>query len=325
MRAVVCPRLGTPADLVIEDMPEPQAGPGEIQVAVHAAGVNFVDVLMIAGQYQHKPDPPFVPGMEAAGVVRAVGAGVSRFRVGDRVMTSHRPGAFAEVVVVREDKAYPVPAGLDDAEAAAFRSAYHTAYHSLVQRAGLQPGETVLVHGATGGVGLAAVQVGKQLGAMVIATGGSDAKLVVVAKQGADHVVNYSAGFRDAVKALTGGRGVDVVYDPVGGDVFDESMRCIDWGARILVIGFTGGRAAVVRTNHVLIKGASILGVRAGEAGRKNPKLIKESMQTISDWAARGLVRPHLSHRFPFERVRDALQAVVDRQVVGKAVLIFGS
>ena len=321
MRAIVCRRLGPPSVLAVEDLPEPEPGAGEVQVAPRAAGISFVDVLMVAGGYQLKPDLPFVPGLEAAGIVRKVGEGVTGLAPGDQVMTAHRPGAFAELAVVNAGRAYRLPDGVGFEAAAVFRSAYHTAYHSLVQRAALQPGETLLVHGAAGGVGLAAVQVGKQLGATVIATAGSAEKLAALREQGADHAIDYRHGFRDVVKELTDGRGADVIYDPVGGDIFDESMRCINWGGRILVIGFTSGRAAQARTNHILIKGASVIGVRAGEIGRRNPAVVERNMRVLMDWLADGRLRPHISHRFPLERVADAMQAIIDRKVIGRAVL----
>ncbi len=322
MRAVVCREFGPPDLLTLEDWPEPEPGPGEVQVAVKAVGVNYVDVLMCAGGYQLKPDLPFIPGLEAAGIVRKLGPGVTGVAVGDAVISGHRPGAFAEFAVCAADRLWPLPEGFDFAEGATFRSAFHTAYHALVQRAGLKAGETLLVHGASGGTGLAAVQIGKVIGARVIATGGSDEKLAEVARLGADDVVNYTRGpLRDAVKAANGGRGVDVVFDPVGGDMFDESMRCLAWGARICVIGFTSGRRPEAKVNHVLIKGASILGIRAGEATRHNPSLLEDSRRTLLGWVREGRLRPHISHRFTLEQVHEALQTVVDRKVLGKAVM----
>ena len=282
-------------------------------------------MLMCAGGYQLKPDLPFIPGLEAAGTIAKLGPGVTGVAVGDRVISAHRPGAFAEYAVCGADKLWPVPEAFDFAEAATFRSAFHTAYHALAQRAHLKAGETLLVHGASGGTGLAAVQIGKVMGARVIATGGSDDKLAEVARLGADDVVNYTKGpLRDAVKALTGGKGVDVVFDPVGGDVFDESMRCLRWGARICVIGFTSGRRPEAKVNHVLIKGASILGIRAGEATRHDPSLLEDSRLTLLRWVADGKLRPHISHRFTLDQVHEALQTVADRKVLGKAVMTVG-
>ena len=231
MRAIVCEKLGPPSSLVLRELPDPpDPGPGEIKVAIAARGVQFVDVLMVAGEYQTKPPLPFIPGGEGAGTVLAVGKDVTDFKVGDAVMTRHPSGAFAEMGTISADAALPVPDGLSVEQAAGFRSAYTTAYHALVQRGRLQAGEVLLVHGAAGGIGLAAVQVGKLLGATVIATSGSDEKLAVVAANGADHTINNTDGFRDRVKELTDGRGADVIYDPIGADVFDESMRCSELG-----------------------------------------------------------------------------------------------
>ena len=322
MRAMVCESLGPPSSLVLRELPDPpDPGPGEIKVAIAARGVQFVDVLMVAGEYQTKPPLPFVPGGEGAGTVIAVGAGVTDFKEGDAVMTRHPPGAYAEMGTIAADAALPVPVGLSLEQAAGFRSAYTTAYHALVQRGRLQPGEVLLVHGAAGGIGLAAVQVGKILGASVIATAGSDEKLEVVAANGADHTINYSDGFRDRVKALTDGRGADVIYDPVGADVFDESMRCLNWGARLLILGFVGGRPALAKTNHLLIKGASAVGVRVGGFNEFEPETAAENLRVLAQWAGDGKIVPHVSHTFPLERAGDAMQAIIDRQVIGKCVL----
>ncbi|MCB1744420.1 MAG: NADPH:quinone oxidoreductase family protein [Gammaproteobacteria bacterium] len=322
-RAVVATALGGPEVLEIRSLPVPPPAAGQVQVEARAWGVNYVDVLMVRGGYQLKPDPPFVPGMEAAGVISAIGPGVTGLVVGDRVMTAHRPGAFAELVNVPVEQVWPVPDALDLPAAAVFRSAHYTAWHSLVQRAAVQPGEWVLVHAATGGVGLAAVQVARLRGARVIATGGRDDKLAVVRAQGAEHVIRLDGqGFRDEVKRITDGRGVDVVLDPVGAEVFDESIRCLAWGARILVIGFVGGEPARARTNHLLIKGASVIGIRAGEFGRRNPAIRDANMRDLLAHAAAGELRPHISHRFAFESVAAAFEVVAAREVIGKAVLV---
>ena len=322
MRAMVCETLGPPSSLVLRDLPDPpDPGPGEIKVAIAARGVQFVDVLMVAGEYQTKPPLPFVPGGEGAGTVLAVGAGVTDFKEGDTVMTRHPPGAYAEMATIAADAALPVPKGLSLEQAAGFRSAYTTAYHALVQRGRLQPGEVLLVHGAAGGIGLAAVQVGKILGATVIATSGSDEKLAVVTANGADHTINYSNGFRDRVKELTDGRGADVIYDPIGADVFDESMRCLNWGARILILGFVGGRPALAKTNHLLIKGASAVGVRLGGFNDFEPETAVENLRVLAQWAADGKIVPHVSHTFLLEQAADAMQAIIDRKVIGKCVL----
>jgi NADPH2:quinone reductase len=325
MRAIVCTTLGGPEVLALQDLPEPGApGSDEVLVRAHAWGVNYVDVLMCRGGYQLKPDPPFVPGMEAAGEILAIGAAVAAWSVGDRVVTQHRPGAFQEMHVVKASALWPMPKKMNYAAAAGFRSAAMTAYHAMVDRGRLQSGETILVHGATGGVGLAAVQLGKALGATVIATGANPAKLATVQAMGADHVLASAAGFRDSVKALTDGRGVDLVYDPVGGDVFDESLRCLAWEGRIIVVGFVSGRAAEAKTNHLLIKGASVIGIRAGEGARQNPKRGAASKAAILELAETGKLDPHISHQFPLEDAGDAFRAIDAREVIGKAVLTAG-
>ena len=321
MKAVICRDFGSYENLVFEDRPVPAPAADEICVTPHAWGLNYVDVIMVGGTYQLRPELPFVPGGETAGTVTAVGVEIDDIAIGDRVMTSHRPGAFAESVVAKRANVIPMPDNMTFEEAAGFRAGFATAYHGLVQGGRLQVGETVLIHGAAGGMGLAAVQIAKQLGATVIATSGSDAKLSVVGSCGADHLVNYNDGFRDQVKELTDGRGVDVVFDPVGGDVFDESMRCLNMGARLVVVGFTGGRAAEARTNHLLIKCASVTGIRAGSMSRRDPATAKANMDTLLKWASDGRIRTHISHRFPFERVIDGLGVIANRGVIGKAIL----
>jgi NADPH2:quinone reductase len=322
MKAVICKGFGSYEDLVVEEWPEPHPGMGEVCVAPEAWGLNYVDVIMVGGTYQLRPDLPFIPGGEAAGKVVAIGADVSGIAVGDRVMTSHRPGAFAELVVAPTANVIVMPDTMPFEEAAGFRAAFATAYHGLVQGGRLQAGETVLIHGAAGGMGLAAVQVAKELGATVVATAGDDGKLVTVKECGADHVINYQKGFREQVKSFTDGRGVDVVFDPVGGDIFDESMRCIDMGARLVVVGFTAGRAAQVRTNHLLIKCASVVGIRAGSNARRNPEIARGNLDVLLGWAADGRIRTHISHRFPFESVTEAMRVIAKREVVGKAILL---
>ena len=326
MRAVLCEQLGDPSVLKIVDLPAPTPGKGEVLVRVRAAAMNFPDVLMVAGGYQHKPALPFTPGMEAAGEILALGDGVSGWSVGDKVIFGKRPGAFAEQVAVPvSGLAMKVPEGWSFAEGAAFRVGAQTAYHGVVHRAALKHGETLLVHGATGGVGLAAVQLGKHLGATVIATGGDDAKLEVVRTYGgADHVVNYRTGdFVAAVKEITKGRGADVIYDPVGGDVLEKSVRCAAFGGRLAVIGFTSGGPSKLMSNHILIKCLTVLGVRAGEAARYDPAYAEDYKVTMPKLAAQGVMRPHISHRLPMERVADAMRLLLDRKVVGKAVLEF--
>ena len=321
MKAVVCHKFGPYKNIVIEDWPAPTPASNEVCVAPQAWGLNYVDVIMVGGTYQFRPELPFVPGGEAAGYVMAVGAEIDDIGVGDRVMTSHRPGAFAELVVAKRANIIPMPDSMSFEEASGFRAGFATAYHGLVQGGRLQCGETVLVHGSTGGMGLAAVQIAKQLGATVIATSESDDKLSIVGSCGADYLVNCKNGFRNQIKKLTNGRGVDVVFDPVGGDVFDESMRCLNMGARLVVVGFTGGRAAKARTNHLLIKCASVTGIRSGSMSRRDPITAKTNMDTLLKWAAAGKIRTHISHRFHFREVIKGLDAIAKRQVVGKAIL----
>lgn len=322
MRALVCDTLTDDfSGLSLKDIPIPEVGKGEVLVRVSAASVNFPDLLMSQGKYQMKPELPFTQGMECAGIVEAVGEGVTEFAPGDRVVGGNKTGAFAEHAVLPAAGLSRVPETMDLAEAAAYPAAYLTAYVALVRRANLQAGETLLVHGASGGVGMAAVDVGKLLGATVIATSASDKKLDTVLAHGADYVINVSQGFRDKVKTLTAGRGADVIFDPVGGDVFDESVRCIAFDGRLLVVGFTSGRIPEVKVNMPLIKGFSVVGVRAGEYGRRFPQRGKENMEAIWKWAAEGKTRPRIHAELPLEEWREAYRLLTDREVVGKVVL----
>lgn len=323
MRALVVRSLSPDfAGVGVEEVADPQPGPGELRVAVRAAGVNFPDLLMTRGDYQLKPPLPFTPGLDIAGVIDAVGEGVDPARTGEAVVGGVRLGGFAERCVLPVASARPKPERLGFAEAASYGAAYLTAYVALVRRAVLNAGETLLVHGASGGVGLAAVDLGLALGARVIATSASDAKLArVAALHPGVETVDLTGGFRDRVKALTGGAGADVVYDPVGGEVFEESLRCLAWEARVLVIGFTSGRPGVVPTNLALIKGASILGVRAGEWGRRRPVQGAENLAEVDRMVAAGAVRPHVHAELPLASWREAFALLADRQVVGKAVI----
>ncbi len=323
-KAVVCRELGPPERLRLESLAAVPLAPGQVRVAVHAAGINFPDILMAAGEYQLKPELPFTPGVEAAGQVTEIAEGVTGVAVGDRVILKMRYGAYADEAVVVPSQLTPLPANFDDAEGATFLAAHGTAHHALVDRGQLLPGEVLLVHGAGGGVGLAAVEIGKLLGATVIAAASSEEKLGVARARGADHLVLYAREpFRDAVKRITDGRGADVVFDPVGGAVFEESVRCIAWGARILVIGFTGG-IGLARTNLLLIKGASVLGVRAGEAVRRNPAAGEARIKALLDWAEAGKIRPHVSHRLPLENVAQAMRLLIDRKAIGRVALMMG-
>jgi NADPH:quinone reductase len=320
-RKVVCRELGRPDRLRLETFAPAPLAPGQARVAIRAAGINFPDVLMVAGEYQLKPELPFTPGMESAGDVVEVN-GAPGVAVGDRVIVKLRHGGYADEVVVAPSQLTPMPSTFDYAEGATFLAAHGTAYHGLFDRGQVKPGEVLLVHGAGGGVGLAAVEMGKLLGATVIAAASSEAKLEVAKARGADHLVLYSREpFRDAVKRITDGRGADVVYDPVGGPIFEESMRCIAWGARLLVVGFTGG-IGLARTNLLLIKGASVLGVRAGEAVRKDPALGEVRIRQLLAWAGQGKIRPNVSHRLPLEDFAAAMQLLIDRKAIGRVALM---
>ena len=321
---VVCRELGPPENLRLETFASAPLKQGEVRVAVRAAGINFPDILMAAGQYQLKPELPFTPGVEAAGDVIEVDGAAKGVAVGDRVIVKMRHGAYADEAVVTPAQLIRLPSNFDYAEGATFLAAHGTAYHGLIDRGRLQPGEVLLVHGAGGGVGLAAVEMGKMLGAVVIAAASSEDKLAVAQARGADHLVLYGREpFRDAVKRITDGRGADVVFDPVGGEVFENSMRCIAWGARILVIGFTGG-IGLARTNLLLIKGASVLGVRAGEAVRRNPELAEVRIKTLLDWVEAGKIRPNVSHRLPLQDFAAAMRLLVDRKAIGRVALMMG-
>lgn len=322
MRAFVCREITedwSGASLQTVDVPAPRKGEALVKVA--AAGVNFPDLLMCQGKYQLKPDLPFSPGMEIAGEIVALGEGdYAGFTIGDRVCGGARIGGFAEYVSVPLSGLRFKPAALDMAQASAYGAAYLTAYVALVRRGVLQAGETLLVHGAAGGVGLAAVDLGLKLGATVIATASSAEKRDFLKGYGAHHVLE-SSGFREAVKDLTGGRGADVIYDPVGGDVFDESVRCIAFDGRLLVIGFTSGRIPNVSVNMPLIKGFSVVGVRAGEYGRQFPTRGAENAEAIWRMADAGELRPHVYASLPLEKVHDAFALLSSRKVIGKVVV----
>ena len=323
MRALVCHRLSDDlSGVAIQDVSRPEPGPGEVRIRVHAASVNFPDILLTEGKYQLKLEPPFTPGMDMAGTIDAVGEGVTGLSVGDEVAGGNRFGAFAEYAIAPAKGLQPKPANMSFAQAAAYPAAYLTAYVALVRRANIQPGETLLVHGASGGVGLAAVDVGKLLGARVIATSASDEKLNTISEYGADHTLNVTAGFREEVKALTDARGADVIFDPVGGDVFDESTRCIAFDGRLLVIGFTSGRIADVKTNIPLIKGFSVVGVRAGEYGRQFPDRGAENIKAIWDWAREGKVRPRVHAELPLARALEGFELLKQRAVTGKVIIL---
>jgi NADPH2:quinone reductase len=322
MKAVVCEAFGGPEVLALREVPDPPPpGPGELQVRNQARGVQYVDVLMLAGKYQFRPEPPFIPGGEGAGEIVAIGPGVTAFKPGDRVMSRQRLGAFAELGNCKAEECDLIPAAMSIEEAAVFCNVYHTAYHALLQRGRLKAGEWVLIHGAAGGIGLPAIQIAKLHGADVIATASTEEKRSVCLEEGADHAIDYQAGFRDKVMDLTGGRGVDIVYDPVNGPTFEESLRCLAWGGRVLILGFLGGAPALARTNYLLIKGIEAVGVRIGGLTEAHPEIAATNIKTLVELAAQGRLKPRIWRRLPLERAADAVQALIDREVIGKAVL----
>ncbi|MDX1499843.1 MAG: NADPH:quinone oxidoreductase family protein [Woeseiaceae bacterium] len=322
MRALVCNAYGPPEALAIEERPDPEPGPGQLVVDVAAAGINFPDVLVIAGRYQVKTPPPFVPGNEAAGVVAAVGDGVRLFRPGDRVIVATRGGAFAEKCLADEHTTMPIPAGLDFEHAAAFSVTYGTAYHALKQSAALEAGETVLVLGAAGGVGSAAVEIAKAMGARVIAAAGSGAKLDFARSLGADETIDYSATpLREALKELAGDDGVDVVVDPVGGELAQQALRGTAWHGRYLVIGFASGEIPEFPANLALLKEASIVGVWWGTWAAKNPDTQLENMRELAGLIQAGKIAPRVTEVFAFEDYAAAFGAITGRRALGKVVL----
>lgn len=322
MKAVLCKQYGPPESLVIEQVPSKPLGKGEVRVALHAAGVNFPDVLIIQGKYQFKPDMPFSPGGEAAGQISEVGEGVTDYKVGDRVIVMCGWGGFADEIVIAADRLQKMPDSMDYATGAAFLMTYGTSHHALRQRAQIKPGETLLVLGAAGGVGLAAVELGKVMGARVIAAASTDEKLALCRKYGADEVINYTTEkIRDRVKELTGGKGADVIYDAVGGDAFDEAIRCINWDGRLLIVGFASGRIPQLPVNLALLKGCQIVGVFWGDFTRREPELHRRNLDEMMRWFAEGKLHPHVSARYPMEKVADALNDMMNRKVQGKAVV----
>ena len=323
MKAVLCKQYGPPETLVFEDLPSPRAGEGEVVVAVKAASVNFPDVLIIQNKYQFKPPLPFSPGSELAGVVKEVGAGVKAFRPGDRVMAFTTYGAFAEEVKTEASRLLPLPEKMDFIQGAAFVLTYATTDHALRDRAALAAGETLLVLGAAGGVGIAAVEIGKLLGARVIAAASSDDKLAVCREHGADATINYATeDLRERIKALTEGRGVDVIYDAVGGPYTEPAFRSIAWRGRHLVVGFAAGDIPKLPLNLALLKGASVVGVFWGDFARREPGRFADSMRQLAKWYAAGKLRPHVSETFPLEKAPEALKLMAARKVKGKVVLI---
>jgi NADPH2:quinone reductase len=323
---VQCRTLGKPSDLKLVDLPDlpaPQAG--EIKVQVASAGLNFADTLMIAGQYQQKPELPFTPGLELAGRVLETGPGETRIKAGDQIMAAVDHGGFAEQAIVRAADAVPIPAGLDPVTAGGFVIAYGTSYGALVWKARLQQGELLLVHGAAGGVGLTAVEIGKALGAKVIATAGGAEKCAVAREHGADWIIDYKTeNVRDRVKSIAAGlgrEGVDVVYDPVGGEIFDASLRCVAWGARLLVVGFAAGQIQKIPANILLVKNIDAQGFYWGSYRRHQPALVRDGFAGLGNLFAAGRLKPHVSHRFDLADFAQAFEILVARKSTGKIVL----
>jgi len=322
MRAVVCHGWGGPDSLKLVEIEPPVAGPGQVRLAVAAAGLNFADSLIIAGKYQEKPAFPFSPGFEVGGTVLETGPGVTGLAVGQRVMAVLDHGGYAEQAVARAEDVFPIPDSMDFATAASFPIAYGTSHIALWERANLKAGETLLVHGAAGGVGLTAVEIGKALGATVIASANGADRLEVPKAHGADHLIDLKTeDIRERVRAFTDGRGVDVVYDPIGGDVFDRSLRSVAWGARLLAVGFASGKTPQVPANLLLVKNCSVIGLYWGSYRQHAPQLVAESFRTLFGWFEQGRLKPLVSARFPLEQYSDALGLLIDRRATGKLVL----
>ena len=322
MKAVVCKAWGLPETLVVEDLPERTAATGEVLIDVMAAGVNFPDVLVIQNKYQFKPELPFTPGNELAGVVRAVGAGVSHLKVGDRVFAYVAHGAFAQQASVPANTVMKMSDELDFDTAAALTLTYGTSHHAVVDRAQLKAGETMLVLGAAGGVGLAAIEIGKAIGAKVIAAASTDEKLAICRQHGADECINYSTeDLREGIKRLTGGKGPDVVYDPVGGSYTEPAFRSIAWRGRYLVIGFANGEIPKLPLNLPLLKGASVVGVFWGDFARREPAHHVAAMEELMQWHREGRIRPHISATYALADTPNALNDMASRKVTGKIVI----
>ena len=323
MRAVRCHELVGPRGLRVDEVPDPVPAAGQVLIEVQAAGVNFPDVLLTRGKYQFKPPPPFSPGGEAAGVVAAVGPGVTQVAVGDRVATTVISGSFVEKLVVPELAAVKLPDAVDIRVGAATLLTYATTYHALVDRAQLGPGQSLLVLGAAGGVGLAAVEIGKLLGARVVAAASTDDKLDFCKQHGADEGICYAReDLKERVKALTGGAGVDVIYDPVGGDYAEPALRSIAWQGRYLVVGFAAGDIPRIPLNLVLLKGCQIVGVFWGSFAMREPARNRANAEKLFAWIAGGKLSPHIDAALPFDRAAEALERLERREVKGKLVLV---
>lgn len=322
MKAIICKSCGPPEDLVLEDVTDPVAADDEAIVDVYSASLNFPDGLQIQGKYQFQPPMPFTPGSEVGGIVRSVGSTIEGFNIGDRVMATPGIGGLAEQVAVKADGLRKIPDNMDFKTAAGFAMIYTTSYHALKQRARLQPSETLLVLGASGGVGLAAVELGKLMGARVIAAASSDEKLEFVNRLKPDALLNYGDGeLKERVKALTDGRGADVIYDPVGGDLFDQSCRCINWNGRLLVVGFTSGRIPEYKANLALLKGSSMVGVFLGRFRKEEPEVYEQNFAELLAMYDEGKLKPIVTESFPMENFVDAFNVFTERKVMGKVTL----
>lgn len=324
MKAILCRDWGGPETLRLDETDPPSLKPDQVRIRVRACGVNFADTLLIAGKYQVKPEFPFIPGLEAAGDVIEVGSGVSRVRPGQRVMAAvlRFGGGYAEEVAVNAEAVVPIPDRMDFATASAFPVAYATSHLALTHRAQLKPGETLLVLGAAGGVGLTAVEIGKHLGARVIAAAGGPEKLAIAREHGADELIDYrTESIRDRVRVLTGGLGADVVFDPVGGDAFDQALRAVNWEARMLVIGFAGGRIQSVPANLVLVKNIAVIGVVLGAQSLRDPALVSRNIAELLRWWEAGRLKPVVARTFPLAEAGRAMEALLSRRYAGKIVL----
>jgi len=323
VKAVLCKQFGPPESLVIEDLPSPTPGAGEVVVTVKAASVNFPDVLIIQNKYQAKPPLPFSPGSELAGVVKELGAGVSSVKPGDKVIAFTSFGAFAEEVKIEAAHLLPLPEGMDFESGASFILTYGTTDHALRDRGAVRAGESLLVLGAAGGVGIAAIEIGKALGMRVIACASSEEKLAVCREHGADETINYAVqDLRERIKELTAGKGVDVIYDAVGGPYTEPAFRSIAWRGRLLVIGFAAGDIPKLPLNLALLKGASIVGVFWGDYARREPKAFAESARQLAQWFRDGKLRPHVSATFPLEKAAEAMNLLASRKAKGKVVIV---
>ncbi len=323
MQAIVCHELVGPAGLRLAEVAEPRPGHGQVRIRVQACGVNFADSLITRGQYQKQPPPPFSPGFEVSGEVLELGAGVTGIALGDRVIAITPHGGYAEQVVADSKRCVPMPAAMSWEHGAAFPVVFGTSHVALSHRARLRAGETLVVHGASGGVGLTAVAIGKQLGATVIATASSAGKLQVASEHGADHLIDSSQeDVRARIKELTDGRGADVVYDPVGGELFTASLRSIAFEGRILVIGFAGGSVPRIPANHLLVKNVDVIGVNWPAYADLNPQVMTGSFQTLIQWYLEGAIKPHVSATYPLKQAVEALDQVVARKSTGKVVIV---